>query len=158
MYFLKKVCIAYQRWVNVDPTLPHKLKAWGKYVSKYIHWANGGPLLVHKTYFSLEFIKFVWRWPNVGAILYICQWLANCPTIFQPFQRWANIVMLFQKWVLNAYWNAVESARFLFGHFISACSQLSGRYLSVIVQNAVQKKKMCWNEKEIWQNIYDLEN
>ena len=63
-----------------------KLKAWGKYASKYIRWANGGPMLVHKTYFSLEFVKFIIRWPNVGAMLYIwCQRLANCPTIFQPY-------------------------------------------------------------------------
>ena len=58
--FKKCASITFQRWANVDPTLPHKLKAWGKYASKYICWANGGLMLImHKTYFSLEFVKFV---------------------------------------------------------------------------------------------------
>ena len=90
------MCIIYQRWANVDPTLSHKQKAWGKYASKQIHWANGGPVLVHKTYFSLEFVKFVLRWPNVGAMLYICQRLANCPTIFQPLGQRCHAI-----WVVD---------------------------------------------------------
>ena len=57
VYF--KVCITFQRWANVDPTLPQKLKSRGKPASKYIRWANGGTMLAHKTYFSLKFIEFV---------------------------------------------------------------------------------------------------
>ena len=33
---------------------------------------------------------------------------------------------------------------FLFGHGISVCSQISGRYLSDIVQNAANEKKVCY--------------
>ena len=53
----------FQRWANVGPTLPHKLKSWGKHTSKYIRWANVGA-----TYYFSE-------------IYQICMTLA---TIFQP--------------------------------------------------------------------------
>ena len=86
----------FQRWANVDPTLPHKLKSWGKHASKYIRWANVGAMLAHKTFFFSEIYQICMtldqRWCNVVHLIPTVSQLSD--QIWTIFQRWANVVML----------------------------------------------------------------